>query len=34
MSWNYLDPLRFLMCPAAAFENKKQKQKKKKKNQT
>ena len=33
MSWNYLDPLRFLVCPAAAFENNKQKQNKRKKTQ-
>ena len=33
MSWNYLDPLRFLMRPAAAFENKKQKQNKRRKKQ-
>ena len=26
MSWNYLDPLRFLMYPTAAFESKKPKQ--------
>ena len=34
MSWNYLDPPRSLMCPAAAFENKKQKQNKRQKNKT